>query len=212
MVILINLGDVLLTVSFGLLSGITMKTIKETDAERAYNKMDDVLRYLEEYSIDEDIKKKIRNFFSYSWSLQKKSKLLVLEELDSVLPYKLSREIVYYSSRDLLLPMFGKFNSENFIKDISLYLENVIFMPDTYIVIKDEIGEEMFFIAEGSVNVLTSDRKKITLNKGAFFGEIAIFLNTKRTTFVKSASYCSIFMLKKVHIIKILKTYPSIQE
>src|SRR5207247_1499050 len=92
MVILINLGDVLLTVSFGLLSGITMKTSNETEAEKAYNKMDDVLRYLSEYSIDEDIKKKIRNFYSYSWSLQKKSKLLVLDELDSVLPYKLSRE------------------------------------------------------------------------------------------------------------------------
>ena len=110
--------------------------------------------------------------------------------------------------------MFGKFNSENFIKDICLYLENVIFMPDSYIVIKDEKGEEMFFIAEGSVNVLAVDKKTIlkTLNKGAFFGEIAIFLNTTRTTFVKSASYCSIFMLKKVHIISILKSYSTIQE
>ena len=140
--------------------------------------------------------------------------MLVLEELDSILPYKLSREIVYQSSKELLLPMFGKFNSENFIKDICLYLEHVIFKPDNYIILKDEIGEEMYFIAEGSVNVLGTDKKTIlkTLNKGAFFGEIAIFLDTKRTTYVKSASYCSIFMLKKQNINNILKSYPSIQE
>ena len=43
---LINLGDVLITVSFGLLSGITMKNESESEAERAYNKMHDLLKYL----------------------------------------------------------------------------------------------------------------------------------------------------------------------
>ena len=95
MVLLINLGDALLTISFGLLSGITMKTSTETQAEKAYNKMDDVLRYLNEYNIDEDIKTNIRNFYSYAWSLQKKSRMLVLQELDSMLPYRLSRDIIY---------------------------------------------------------------------------------------------------------------------
>ena len=56
MIILINLGDVLLTVSMVLLSGITMKAESETDAEKAYNKMDNVLRHLGEHNVDEDIK------------------------------------------------------------------------------------------------------------------------------------------------------------
>jgi hypothetical protein len=71
MVFLINLFDILITVSFGLLSGITMKTESTSDAEKAYNKMDDVLRIANEFNIDDDIKSEIRNFFSYSWSLQK---------------------------------------------------------------------------------------------------------------------------------------------
>ena len=110
------------------------------------------------------------------------------------------------------MPMFGKFNSENFIKEICLYLEHVIFLPDCFIVIKGEIGEEMYFIAEGSVNVIAEDKKSVlkTLNKGDFFGEIALFMNTTRTTFVKSVSYCSIFMLRKKHIDNILLTYRSI--
>ena len=78
--------------------------------------------------------------------------------------------------------------------------------------IKDENGEEMFFIAEGSVNVLSADKMTVlkTLHKGSFFGEIAIFLDTKRTTFVKSDSYCSIYVLKKKHIDHVLKSYTSI--
>jgi hypothetical protein len=62
--------------------------------------------------------------------------MVVLSELDPHLPYKLSRDIIYYSSRELLLPMFGKFNSDNFIKDICLYLEHMIYLPNTFIVNK----------------------------------------------------------------------------
>jgi hypothetical protein len=69
MIILINLCDCLFTVTFGLLAGLTIKTSKESDSEKIYNKMDNVLRYVHEYSIDNDSKAKIRNFFSYSWSL-----------------------------------------------------------------------------------------------------------------------------------------------
>jgi len=96
MIVMMICADVLMAVTFGLLSGITMKTQTESDAEKAYNKMDDVLRYLSKFSIDNDTKTVIRNYFSYSWSLQLKSRMLVLDELKDVLPYKLSREIIYY--------------------------------------------------------------------------------------------------------------------
>lgn len=64
-----NLADAMITVTFGLLAGLAMKIHNEPDAEKMYNKMDDVIRFLNENNIDDDIKKKIRNFYSYSWSL-----------------------------------------------------------------------------------------------------------------------------------------------
>ena len=49
-----------------------------------------------------------------------------------------------------------------------------------------------------------------TLTKGKFFGEIAIFMDTKRTTNVKSETYCSIYVLMKSDIDLILKSYREI--
>jgi CPA1 family monovalent cation:H+ antiporter len=55
-------------------------------------------------------------------------------------------------------------------------LESQIFLPGDYIIYKGDIGDEMYFIAEGSVFLLTEDKQVVTsrLGKGGFFGEIAI--------------------------------------
>ena len=47
--------------------------------------------------------------------------------------------------------MFKTFKSDNLIREISSVLTNVIFLPGDYIIYKDQIGEEMYFIVEGSV-------------------------------------------------------------
>ena len=69
LILLINLGDALFAVAFGLLAGLTMKTSSYTDAEKVFNKMDSVLTFLKKFKIEEEIKRKITNFYSYSWSL-----------------------------------------------------------------------------------------------------------------------------------------------
>lgn len=102
------------------------------------------------------------------------------------LPYNLLKEVIYYSSRDLLTPMFSQFKSENLIRELASALDNVIFLPGDYIIYKDDVGEEMYFIVEGRVLIIAADKVTVlnTLGKGRFFGEIAIFLETKRISFV----------------------------
>lgn len=82
--------------------------------------------------------------------------------------------------------MFKTFKSDNLIREISSVLTNVIFLPGDYIIYKDQIGEEMYFIVEGSVNVIAADKETVlkTLSKGNYFGEIAIFMHTKRISYV----------------------------
>jgi len=110
------------------------------------------------------------------------------------------------------MPMFGKFGSENFIREICLCLQHSIYLPNTYIINKDDFGVEMFFIAEGQVSVVAGDKRTVLkkLVKGSFFGEIAIFKNVRRTTNVRSDTYCSVYVLKKGDIDSILKSYGSI--
>lgn len=45
MIVLINLGDVLFTTAFGLLAGLTMKSQRESDAEKLYIKMEYNINY-----------------------------------------------------------------------------------------------------------------------------------------------------------------------
>lgn len=108
------------------------------------------------------------------------------QELEAYLPYSLVREIMYITSKDILMPMFKGFKSENLIKELCCALQNTIYMPGDYIIIKDQIGEEMYFIIEGTVQVIAGDKTTVitTLTKGSYFGEIAIFMRIKRIAYV----------------------------
>lgn len=64
------------------------------------------------------------------------------------------------------------------------------------------MGEEMYFIIEGSVQVIGNDKTTVlnTLEKGSYFGEIAIFKRTKRMAYVQAKTLCIISILKKKDI------------
>lgn len=57
----------------------------------------------------------------------------------------------------------------------------------------------MYFIVEGSVYIIAADKQTVlnTLEKGRYFGEIAIFLESKRISYVQAKSYCVISILQK---------------
>jgi len=50
------------------------------------------------------------------------------------LPYNLLKEVLYYNSRDLLTPMFSRFNSENLIRELVVVLENKVYLPADFII------------------------------------------------------------------------------
>ena len=85
-------------------------------------------------------------------------------------------------------------------------------MPGDYIIVKDQQGEEMFFVIEGQVQVIASDKTTVlkTLGKGNFFGEIAIFMKTKRLAYVAAKTPCIIGILKKADIERIVMSYPKL--
>jgi hypothetical protein len=49
------------------------------------------------------------------------------------------------------MPMFKTFHSDNLIRELSYSMKNTIYMPGDYIIVKDQQGEEMFFVIEGEV-------------------------------------------------------------
>jgi CRP-like cAMP-binding protein len=106
--------------------------------------------------------------------------------------------------------MFKSFQSENLIRELSFAMKTAIYMPGDFIITKDEDGEEMFFIIEGTVQVIAGEKSTVvkTLSKGAYFGEVAIFMKIKRTAFVQAKTPCILGILKRAEIDRILQNYP----
>ena len=213
-VFFITMGDALFAAGFGLLAGIVTQSSIYGRSELFFRKMNSIKELLSKNG-DESQIVKVEQYFAYSWHTQKSTDMMVIKELSELLPYRLSKEVVYHCTRELLEPMFKKLGSENLIKDLSSVLGQAIYLPGDFIILKGDIGEEMYFIAEGSVYILAADKRTVlnTLSRGSYFGEMAIFLDSnKRTAYVQAETFCNILILSKKDVDKISENYPSVAE
>ena len=72
-----------------------------------------------------------------------------------------------------------------------------------------DIGNEMFIIATGSVDVILESNERVaTLHDGQIFGEIALLKATKRTANVQSNSYCDLYLFTSEKFNSLIKKYP----
>jgi len=167
-IFLINSGDLIFAVAFGLIAGITMQASNNKNTEVFFKKMYNIKELISQNHGDATQESKVEQYFAYSWHLHKSTKMFSIKSLSTQLPYRLSKEVMYYSTRHLLEPMFKSFGSENLIKDISTSLVQTIYLPGDFIILKDDIGEEMYFIAEGTVYVVAADKRTVlnTLGQG----------------------------------------------
>ena len=69
----------------------------------------------------------------------------------------------------------------------------------------------MYFLTEGIAEVIINkDDKKISiiLKKGAYFGEIALITNSRRTSDVRSLDFCVVEIFTKNEFEKLKKQFP----
>lgn len=215
LLIMINVGDAIFAVAFGLIAAIILQKSKNKVHNEFFKKKHEITDLLKQNKDESNLKDKVEQYFAHSWYIYQSTDMITIKYLSEELPYRLNREVVYYLTKDFLDPIFKHFGSENLIKDISSALKQTIYLPGDFIIIKDDIGEEMYFIAEGSVYILAADKRTVlnTLGKGSYFGEMAIFLDSnKRTAFVQAETCCSIFVLKKSDLDNIKLNYPKVAQ
>lgn len=106
------------------------------------------------------------------------------------------------------VPMFQKAHKACNIA-LAQSLTSDVHAPEEYIIIAGETGEEMYFMGHGFADVIDPKGNYLaTLRKGAFFGEVALLIQTPRTANVKAITYCDLFRLDKRHFIEILRRFP----
>jgi len=95
-------------------------------------------------------------------------------------------------------------------------------MPGDKIIREGERGAEMFFIQEGKVEIVIKKPivqpdgqtiikfEKIYLEKGSYFGEIALIANSKRTTDVNAYEFCILDTFSKTDYNNLKIEFPDI--
>lgn len=175
-------------------------------------KMDKINAFLSYRNIPIELQEKVHGYYNYIWeSRQGYDESVVIEGL----PPSLKTEISLFLNREIIqkVPLFHGAGSD-LVRDIVLSMQPVVFMPGDKIVQKGELGDTMFFISHGRVEVISEDGAEVyaTLNEGNFFGEIALLTMEPRTATIRAADYCDLYVLHKKVFDRVLEKYPEFSE
>lgn len=102
---------------------------------------------------------------------------------------------------------------EVFLHNLALHLRADIYSRGDLIIRKGDLGNEMFIISRGTVEVVNDEGKVMaTLADGAFFGELSLLNSQPRTANIRAASNCDVFILDKKAFERAMKNHPEFLE
>ena len=96
-----------------------------------------------------------------------------------------------------------------FLHNLAQMLQPVVSQSGDWLIRKGEMGQEMYIINRGQVDVVGDDDTVIaTLSEGDFFGEMGLLLSVPRTASVRAVTDCDLFMLKQDDFRQTLRDRP----
>ncbi|MBY0527642.1 MAG: glucose-6-phosphate dehydrogenase [Gemmataceae bacterium] len=120
------------------------------------------------------------------------------------------RKWVEVINRDVLaqVPLF-KDGDQVFLQNLAMMLKPVVYGPGETVIKNGELGNEMYFICRGKVEVVGDGDKVVsTMGEGSFFGEIALLLSRPRMATIRTLTPCDLFVLDKADFTSVLKDHP----
>lgn len=195
--------------AFGFIIGNIATIMANLDFARNQHldRMQRINSFLHHHEIPETLRGRMHDYFGYLWQTRRgfnESDIL------SELPAPIRNEVEYHLRSDIVgkVPLF-KGAQEPMVRALVARLTPRVAIPDELIVRRGEIGESMFFIANGTVDVLGTDGQTVaTLTDGSFFGEISLLERGPRTANVRAASYCDLYTLEKSALDDVAAEFP----
>lgn len=86
----------------------------------------------------------------------------------------------------------------------------VQFKPGEYIFKAGDSGAEMFIIEEGRVEILVGEKSLVQLERGDFFGEMAILEDMPRSSNARAMTECKLLRIDRVMFDQVLRQNPEI--
>ena len=195
---------------YGYVIGNVASLLSNIDVAKAgfLKQMEDINSFLSYKSVPKRLKQKVHEYYQYVWHTRMAHSD---EGILTNLPTSLRTEISLHLHKQLIeqVPFFKNTDKE-FIREIISELQPQVFLPGDFIFKKGEDGDCMYFISNGSVDVLSDDGSSVlaTLKEGDYFGEIALINKITRTRSVVAKDYCNLYALERKNFDALLEKYP----
>lgn len=196
---------------YGIVIGNISRMLASADRhkEQSREKISDLLLFMKHYKIPDELQSAAINHYTHLFSKRLSDND---EKIIADLPHALQQEMQIYMKIKLIssIPIFHNC-SQACLKDVSSQLEQIYSSPGDMIIKVGDVGEEMFIISHGTVDVLLpTGERVVTLHDGQIFGEIALLKETTRTANIESQTYCDLYKLTKKNFNDIVVRYPNL--
>ena len=195
---------------YGFVIGNVANLLTKMDMARAQYvaTIERVTGFLRYRLVPAPLQREIYAYYKYLWENRMGyDESMVLDEL----PPSLRGELSLVLTRGLIEKIdFLRGASPELIQDLCVKLRPVVFTPGDIVVRAGEVGNHVYFISRGTVEVISPDGNTVfrRLSDGDFFGELALLHTERRTATVKAVGYCDFYVLDKETFAATIQRYP----
>jgi len=179
--------------------------------EQAREKFNELNSFMKHYHIPSRLQNSVFNYYNHLYTKRfsdNDSKII------GELPQALKVELQVYMNMKLIrnLPVF-KFCTQACLKEVASALEQQFYGPGDTVIRIGEVGDEMYVIGHGVVDVILEDGSVVAqLHEGQFFGEAALLKETTRNANVRASTYTDLYRLSKEDFLRIIELHPELLE
>jgi hypothetical protein len=194
---------------FGFILSNVAGLLARSDAAREHHmdNLDKIETFMKLHRTPMELRGKIRSYYHYMWINKKGYRD---ESLIEELPAKIQSELFLHINQPIIQKVsFLKRASPELIEELMCELKPRIFVPGERIFKIGDIGDSLYFIQSGQVDIISIDGNKLaTLGEGSFFGEMALLSDSPRSATAVASEYCDIFALHRKSFEQVTKSYP----
>ncbi|KAI9337965.1 cyclic nucleotide-binding-like protein [Obelidium mucronatum] len=176
-------------------------------------KLDEVQEYMRWKDLGPTTRRKMLKYYELKYRGKFFEENTLLNEMND----SLRMEIAAHNCRELISKVSFLRREQNdgrdelFVGRIAVALTACFFVPGDIVITQGEMGNEMYFIMNGTVNVIAGGKRVTSFKDGAFFGEVALIANIPRTATVQGASSCMLYKLTRASFTSILDEFDDVR-
>lgn len=202
------------TILYGYFIGSIAASIANADylCSRFREKIECFQLFFRRSRVDVEVAKRVTEHLEYLWI---RNQGIEAHKLFGDLPLTLQADLSMAIYKDALsdVPLF-KDKGISFMRLLSMVMRPSLHLKGEYIVRKGDVGQEMYFIHKGTIEVVSADGDQIfaTMETGEFFGEISLVFSCPRTASIRACTNCDLFVLSKLDFDRVLLSFPDISK